>query len=52
MFFQVGASKKLSSQIKMAELEAKLAAIDLSQAVIEFDLNGVILSANRISRTR
>ncbi len=47
MFFQVGASKKLSSQIKMAELEAKLAAIDLSQAVIEFDLNGVILSANK-----
>ncbi len=47
MFFQGGVSPKISSQIRMAELEAKLAAIDRSQAVIEFDLNGVILSANK-----
>jgi methyl-accepting chemotaxis protein len=47
MFFKTGASKKMSFETKIAELEAKLAAIDLSQAIIEFDLSGVIISANK-----
>src|SRR5262245_36600913 len=32
---------------KSAEIEAKLAALDKSQAVIEFDLDGKILTANQ-----
>ena len=35
------------AKLRNAEFEAKVAAIDLSQAVIEFDLNGIITSANR-----
>ena len=31
---------------KTLEMEAKLAAIDRSQAIIEFDLNGMIIAAN------
>lgn len=34
-------------QNKLQELEAKLAALDKSQAVIEFDPNGIILTANK-----
>lgn len=34
-------------QSKLHELEAKLAALDKSQAVIEFDTNGTILTANK-----
>ncbi|GAA3285320.1 hypothetical protein GCM10020218_044940 [Dactylosporangium vinaceum] len=35
------------SKHKNAEFEGKVAAIDRAQAVIEFDLDGMILSANR-----
>lgn len=35
------------SKLLNAEFEAKLAAIDRSQAVIEFDLDGKVLAANR-----
>lgn len=35
------------AKLKSAEFEAKVSAIDLSQAVIEFDLDGNVLSANR-----
>jgi methyl-accepting chemotaxis protein len=36
-----------AAKLKSAEFEAKIAAIDLGQAVIEFDLSGQVLSANR-----
>ena len=36
-----------SSKLRNAEFEAKVAAINLGQAVIEFDLEGNVLSANR-----
>ncbi len=32
---------------KTSELDAKLAALDRSQAVIEFDMSGKILAANK-----
>ncbi|HEX4842934.1 MAG TPA: PAS domain-containing methyl-accepting chemotaxis protein [Limnobacter sp.] len=35
------------SKLRNAEFEAKVAAINLGQAVIEFDLDGNVLSANR-----
>jgi methyl-accepting chemotaxis protein len=35
------------SKLRGAEFEAKVAAIDLAQAVIEFDLDGNVLFANR-----
>ena len=38
--------KKDGQGSQVAELEAKLAAIHRSQAVIEFDLDGTVLSAN------
>lgn len=36
-----------AAKLRTAEDEAKLAAIDLSQAVIEFDMDGVVRHANR-----
>ena len=36
-----------AAKLKSAEFVAKVAAIDLGQAVIEFDLNGNVLTANR-----
>ena len=36
-----------ATKLHAAEFEAKVAAIDLGQAVIEFDLNGHVLNANR-----
>ncbi len=36
-----------SSKLQTSEFEAKVAAIDRGQAVIEFDLNGKVLDANR-----
>ncbi len=36
-----------AQKLKNAEFEAKVSAIDLSQAVIEFDLDGNVLTANR-----
>ncbi|MGY0194150.1 PAS domain S-box protein [Leptothrix sp. BB-4] len=36
-----------ASKLRNAEFEAKVAAIDRAQAVIEFDLDGHVLSANR-----
>lgn len=41
------ASDVTASKLKSAEFVAKVAAIDLGQAVIEFDLNGHVLTANR-----
>jgi methyl-accepting chemotaxis protein len=35
------------ARLRSAEFEAKVAAIDLGQAVIEFDLDGKVLTANR-----
>jgi methyl-accepting chemotaxis protein len=35
------------NKLRNAEFEAKVAAIDLAQAVIEFDLDGHVLTANR-----
>ena len=35
------------ARLRSAEYEAKVSAIDLGQAVIEFDLSGNVLSANR-----
>lgn len=35
------------AKLRNAEFEAKVAAIDISQAVIEFDLEGRVLTANR-----
>jgi methyl-accepting chemotaxis protein len=36
-----------AAKLRNAEFEAKVAAIDLGQAVIEFDLDGKVLTANR-----
>lgn len=41
------ASDVTASKLRTAEYEAKVAAIELGQAVIEFDLNGNVLRANR-----
>ena len=41
------ASDVTAAKLKSAEFVAKVAAIDLGQAVIEFDLNGNVLTANR-----
>jgi methyl-accepting chemotaxis protein len=41
------ASDVTATKLHRAEFEAKVAAIDLGQAVIEFDLDGNVLSANR-----
>lgn len=41
------ASDVTATKLKSAEFVAKVAAIDLGQAVIEFDLNGNVLTANR-----
>ncbi|MDN2583344.1 PAS domain-containing methyl-accepting chemotaxis protein, partial [Aquibium sp. ELW1220] len=45
-FFKAGLSSK-AGKAKVAELEAKVAAIVRSQAVIEFGLDGIILAANK-----
>ena len=41
------ASDVTAAKLRAAEFEAKVAAIDLGQAVIEFDLDGKVLQANR-----
>ena len=41
------ASDVTAAKLRSAEFEAKVAAIDLGQATIEFDLEGRILTANR-----
>lgn len=41
------ASDVTAAKLRSAEFEAKVAAIDLGQATIEFDLEGKILTANR-----
>jgi methyl-accepting chemotaxis protein len=41
------ASDVTASKLKAAEFEAKVAAIDRGQIVIEFDLDGHVLTANR-----
>ncbi len=41
------ASDVTQARLVSAEFQAKVAAIDLSQAVIEFDLDGKVLTANR-----
>ncbi|MBN8490999.1 MAG: PAS domain S-box protein [Burkholderiales bacterium] len=41
------ASDVTAAKLRAAEFEAKVAAIDLGQAVIEFDLDGKVLHANR-----
>lgn len=41
------ASDITKAKLRNAEFEAKVAAIDLGQAVIEFDLDGNVLMANR-----
>ena len=41
------ASDVTASRLRNAEFEAKVQAIDLGQAVIEFDLDGHVLAANR-----
>lgn len=41
------ASDVTDSQLRNADYEGKVAAIDRSQAVIEFDLNGTVLEVNR-----
>ncbi len=41
------ASDVTAQKLHNAEFEAKVAAIDLGQAVIEFDLDGHVLTANR-----
>ncbi|PXW98572.1 methyl-accepting chemotaxis sensory transducer with Pas/Pac sensor [Sphaerotilus hippei] len=41
------ASDITQARLRNAEFEAKVAAIDLGQAVIEFDLDGNVLTANR-----
>ena len=41
------ASDVTAMKLRNAEFEAKVAAIDLGQAVIEFDLDGQVLTANR-----
>lgn len=41
------ASDVTESKLKNAEFEAKVEAINLGQAVIEFDLDGYVLNANR-----
>ena len=41
------ASDVTAAKLHNAEFEAKVAAIDLGQAVIEFDLDGRVLTANR-----
>ena len=41
------ASDVTRTKLRSAEFEAKVAAIDLGQAVIEFDLDGKVLTANR-----
>src|SRR5580692_9602755 len=40
------ASRKPSSARVLAEMQGKIAAIDKSQAVIEFNLDGTIVTAN------
>lgn len=41
------ASDVTAAKLQNAEFEAKVKAIDLSQAVIEFDMDGHVLTANR-----
>lgn len=41
------ASDVTAAKLRTAEYEARVAAIELGQAVIEFDLNGNVLRANR-----
>jgi len=41
------ASDITEAKLRSAEAQAKVAAIDLSQAVVEFDLDGRVLTANR-----
>jgi methyl-accepting chemotaxis protein len=41
------ASDVTATKLKTAEFEAKVQAIDIGQAVIEFDLDGLVLTANR-----
>ena len=41
------ASDVTAAKLRSAEFEAKVAAIDKAQAVIEFDLDGKVLTANR-----
>lgn len=41
------ASDVTAAKLRNADFEAKVAAIDLGQAVIEFDLDGQVLGANR-----
>ena len=41
------ASDVTAAKLRSAEFEAKVAAIDKAQAVIEFDLDGMVLTANR-----
>ena len=41
------ASDVTEAKLRNAEFVAKVQAIDLGQAVIEFDLDGRVLSANR-----
>ena len=40
------AKKITKSQLELADLKGKIAAINKSQAVIEFDMTGKILTAN------
>jgi methyl-accepting chemotaxis protein len=41
------ASDVTAAKLRAAEFEARVAAIDLGQAVIEFDLDGKVIAANR-----